>query len=114
MQYCTILQLECVEMDDKYGNMNYFTHLLQYSLGDRFISVPGGEIDSTVSEGTKVIQNKAKASMWEWILRERGSQKFFQLHPFHILVGFLYALGVFTCSYYPNDRKAINGSLWET
>lgn len=31
MQYFTILQLECVQMDDKYGNMNYFTHLLQYS-----------------------------------------------------------------------------------
>lgn len=63
----------------------------------------------------KVIQNEAKASNWEFIRRERGSQKFFlQLHPLHILVGFLYALGIFVCSYYPNDRKAINGSLWET
>lgn len=49
-------------MDDNYGNMYYFAHLLQYSMDDGFISVPGCEIDSTVSGGTKVIQNKAKAS----------------------------------------------------
>lgn len=75
MQYFTLLQLECAEMDDKYGNINYFTHLVQYGMGDGFISVPGCDMASTVSEGMKVIQNKAKASNWELILGERGSQK---------------------------------------
>jgi len=66
---------------------------MSYNLDDGFISVPGCEIDSTVSEGTKVIQNKAKASNWELILRERGSHKFFQLHPLPILMGY------FICSW---------------
>lgn len=60
--------------------MNSFTHLIQSSPDDGFISVSGCEIDSINSEGTGEIQNKAKASNWESILRERGSQKLFQLH----------------------------------
>lgn len=94
-------------MDDKYGNMNYFTHLLQYRPDDEFISVPGCEIDSTVSEGAKVIENKAKAKLG--VDTERGSQKFFQLHPLCVLVGFLYALGVPTRFYY----LCFGVSLWE-
>lgn len=82
---------KCVEMDDKYRNMNYLTHLLQYGPDDGFISVPQCEIDSTVSEGMKVIQNKAKASKWESILRKRCSQKFSATSSF-------FSCGFFICS----------------
>lgn len=50
------------------------------------------KIDRINSEGTGEIENKAKASNWESILRERGSQKLFQLHllpslaVFHMLL----------------------------
>lgn len=64
-------------------------------------------VANTVSEGEKGIQNKTKAINWGLLWRQRSSQKFFQLHPLSILVGFLCALGVFRYSYYPRDRKAM-------
>lgn len=59
MQYFTILQLESVEIDDKYGNINYFAHLIQDSPDDGFLSVPGCEMGSPVSEGMKGTEQKA-------------------------------------------------------
>lgn len=59
---------------------------------------------------SRIKQKPANGSRY-W---EKDVLKNFQLHPLSFLVGFLYALAAFMCSYYPNDRKAINGSLCGT
>lgn len=86
MQYFNILQLECVEMDAKYGNRSYLTHLLRYSPDVGFISVPGWEIGSTVSEEWRWSRIKHKPTIRSWYWKKEVLRNYFS----YILFVFLW------------------------